>query len=84
MLRTKGNTYKRKRQEINEITAEIQTLKRTEELLREQVEQIKSRMVCFTKMFTLLHWLMYILLIFLRLSKNGNKDLKDSFRLKNV
>ena len=45
MLRSKGNAYKRKRQELNDMTAEIQLLKRTEELLKEQVEQIKSRMV---------------------------------------
>ncbi|CAF1361925.1 unnamed protein product [Adineta ricciae] len=44
MLRSKGNAYKRKRQELNDMTAEIQLLKRTEELLKEQVEQIKSRM----------------------------------------
>jgi hypothetical protein len=45
MLRSKSNSYKRKRQEINDMTAELQLLKRTEELLKEQVEQIKSRMV---------------------------------------
>ena len=45
MLRSKSTAYKSKRQEINEMTAEIQTLKRTEELLKEQVEQIRSRMV---------------------------------------
>jgi len=45
MLRNKSNSYKRKRQEINDMTAELQLLKRTEELLKEQVEQIKSRMV---------------------------------------
>jgi hypothetical protein len=45
MLRNKSNSYKRKRQEINDMTAELQVLKRTEELLKEQVEQIKSRMV---------------------------------------
>ena len=45
MLRNKGNSYKRKRQEINDMTAELQLLKRTEEILKEQVEQIKSRMV---------------------------------------
>ena len=45
MLRSKSNAYKRKRQEINDMTAELQLLKRTEELLKEQVEQIKSRMV---------------------------------------
>ncbi|CAF0771495.1 unnamed protein product [Rotaria sordida] len=44
MLRSKSNTYKRKRQEINDMTAELQLLKRTEELLKEEVEQIKSRM----------------------------------------
>ena len=37
--------YKRKRQDINDMTAELQLLKRTEEILKEQVEQIKSRMV---------------------------------------
>jgi intraflagellar transport protein 81 len=46
MLRSKSNSYKRKRQEINDMTAELQLLKRTEELLKEQVDQIKSRMVC--------------------------------------
>ena len=45
MLRSKGNLYKRKRQDINDMTAELQLLKRTEEILKEQVEQIKSRMV---------------------------------------
>jgi len=45
MLRSKSNSYKRKRQEINDMTAELQLLKRTEELLKEQVEQIKGRMV---------------------------------------
>ncbi|CAF1343758.1 unnamed protein product [Rotaria magnacalcarata] len=44
MLRSKSNAYKRKRQEINDMTAELQLLKRTEELLKEEVEQIKSRM----------------------------------------
>ncbi|CAF4982461.1 unnamed protein product [Rotaria sp. Silwood1] len=44
MLRSKSNTYKRKRQEINDMTAELQLLKRTEELLKEEVEQIKGRM----------------------------------------
>jgi hypothetical protein len=47
MLRNKSNAYKRKRQEINDMTAEIQLLKRTEEILKEQVEQIKSKMVRF-------------------------------------
>ncbi len=37
MLRSKSNSYKRKRQEINDMTAELQLLKRTEELLKEQV-----------------------------------------------
>ena len=45
MLRNKGNSYKRKRQEVNDMTAEIQLLKRTEEILKEQVDQMKSRMV---------------------------------------
>lgn len=45
MLRSKGNSYKRRRQEINDMVAETQLLKRTEEILKEQVEQIKSRMV---------------------------------------
>jgi hypothetical protein len=45
MLRNKSNAYKRKRQEMNDMTAELQLLKRTEEILKEQVEQIKSRMV---------------------------------------
>ncbi|UJR34150.1 hypothetical protein I4U23_021557 [Adineta vaga] len=44
MLRSKGNAYKRKRQELNDMTAELQLLKRTEEILKEQVDQIKSRM----------------------------------------
>ncbi|CAF1337326.1 unnamed protein product, partial [Adineta steineri] len=44
VLRHKSNSYKRKRQEINDMTAELQLLKRTEELLKEQVEQIKGRM----------------------------------------
>jgi len=45
MLRSKSNAYKRKRQEINDMTAELQLLKRTEEILKDQVEQIKSKMV---------------------------------------
>jgi cell division protein FtsB len=45
MLRSKGNSYKRKRQEINDMTAELQLLKRTEEILKEQVDKMKSRMV---------------------------------------
>ncbi|CAF0787421.1 unnamed protein product [Didymodactylos carnosus] len=44
MLRSKSNTYKKKRQEISEMTAELSLLKRTEEILKEQVEKMKSSM----------------------------------------
>lgn len=50
MLRSKGNSYKRRRQELQDMTAEIQLLKRTEEILKEQVDQIKSRMVTQDRM----------------------------------
>ena len=45
MLRNKNYAYKRKRQEISDMTAELQLLKRTEELLRHEVDQLKSQMV---------------------------------------
>lgn len=60
MLRSKSNAYKRKRQEINDMTAELQLLKRTEELLKEEVEQIKGRMVIKEIIFLYLFYLKLI------------------------
>ena len=77
MLRNKSNAYKRKRQELNDMTAEFQLLKRTEEILKEQVDQIKSRMVGQGKIS------MGNFRDFPRVRKNDDKGLKDIFPHKN-
>lgn len=44
-LRSKGNTYKSKRQEIAELQTEFTNLKRTEEILKQKFEQVKDNLV---------------------------------------
>lgn len=46
-LRSKGNTYKSKRQEISELQTEYTNLKRTEEILKQKFEQVKDNLVCY-------------------------------------
>ena len=44
-LRSKGNTYKSKRQEIAELQTEYITLKRTEEILKSKFDSVKEHLV---------------------------------------
>jgi len=44
-LRSKGNTYKTKRQEIAELQAEYVTLKRTEEIIKKKFDSVKDHLV---------------------------------------
>lgn len=44
-LRSKGNTYKSKRQEISELQTEYTNLKRTEEILKQKFDQVKDNLV---------------------------------------
>lgn len=44
-LRSKGNSYKSKRQEIADIQAEFVTLKRTEEIIKKKFDQVKDHLV---------------------------------------
>ena len=44
-LRSKGNTYKSKREEIAELQAEYVTLKRTEEIIKKKYDSIKDHLV---------------------------------------
>ena len=43
-LRSKGNTYKSKRQEIAELQAEYVTLKRTEEIIKKKFDSVKDHL----------------------------------------
>ena len=79
MLRSKGNSYKRRRQELQDMTAEAQLLKRTEEILKEQVEQIKGRMVRRASRFSLERRRSFVF----RAWRNANRASKDIFRPKN-
>lgn len=44
-LRSKGNNYKSRRQEIAELQAEYVTLKRTEEIIRKKFDEVKQHLV---------------------------------------
>ena len=44
-LRSKGNTYKSKREEIAQLQAEYVTLKRTEEIIKKKYDSIKEHLV---------------------------------------
>ena len=44
-MRSKGNTYKSKRQEIAELQTEYVTLKRTEEILKKKFDSVKEHLV---------------------------------------
>lgn len=43
-MRSKGNTYKSKRQEIAELQAEYVTLKRTEEIIKKKFDSVKEHL----------------------------------------
>jgi hypothetical protein len=49
-LRSKGNTYKSKRQEIAELQAEFVTLKRTEEIIKKKFDSVKEHLVSLFEM----------------------------------
>ena len=44
-MRSKGNTYKSKREEIAQLQAEYVTLKRTEEIIKKKYDSIKEHLV---------------------------------------
>jgi hypothetical protein len=44
-LRSKGTTYKMKKQQITELQAEYATLKRTEEIIHKKFESVKGQLV---------------------------------------
>ena len=44
-LRTKSTVYKKTRQEISELRAEVGVLARTEELLKQRDDEINSKLV---------------------------------------
>ena len=51
-MRSKGTTYKMKKQQITELQAEYATLKRTEEIIRKKFESVKGQLVRMSHLFS--------------------------------
>lgn len=58
-MRSKGNNYKSKRQEIAELQAEFVTLKRTEEIIKKKFDEVKDHLV--TNLFFRKNFLNFVL-----------------------